>query len=181
MVKNSTGGNKSKAIARKTQAPHAHGHIRIAEETGEVYAQTIKVMGGNIIQAVDLEGNTLQVHIRGKFRGRRKRSNFIGPDTWLLVGLREWVHQSEKKICVCDVLEVYSESDKSRLMKTDLKVDWSVFTSRNSSNALIDDNDVEFLDETAIEYETLLNAAGADGKAPLSLVDEEGDICVDDI
>jgi hypothetical protein len=116
MVKNSTGGNKSKGLARKNFIKR-DSVLRVAKEEGEIYAQAVKIMGGNIASAIDIEGNPLRVHIRGKFRGRGKRDNFIGPNTWLLVGLHEWGNEKSKPSDIrdCDVLEVYNESDKSRL------------------------------------------------------------------
>jgi hypothetical protein len=89
MVKNNLGGNKAKGFARKNLVKKNTG-LRISQEEGEIYAQTIKIMGGIIATAIDIDGNPLRAHIRGKFRGRGKRDNFIGPGTWLLVGLHTW-------------------------------------------------------------------------------------------
>jgi hypothetical protein len=58
----------------------------------------------------------MNCHIRGKFRGRGKKDNFIVSGTLLLVGLREWEREpSAGKLLNCDLIEVYSESDKIRL------------------------------------------------------------------
>jgi translation initiation factor IF-1 len=88
--------------------------LRVAREEGEIYAQAVKIMGGNIASAIDINGNLLRAHIRGKFRGRGKHDNFIGPGTWLLVGLHDW--QSDKinpgDLKDCDILEVYNDMDK---------------------------------------------------------------------
>ena len=89
MVKNSTGGNKAKGFARKNLVKRDTA-LRTANEEGEIYAQAVKVMGGNIASAIDINGLPLRAHIRGKFRGRGKRDNFIEPGTWLLVGLHSW-------------------------------------------------------------------------------------------
>ena len=118
MVKNNFGGNKAKGFARKNLAKRDTA-LRTADETGEIYAQAVKVMGGSIASAIDIDGNPLRAHIRGKFRGRGKRDNFIGPGTWLLVGLHSWEGDKSTakvgEIRNCDILEVYSDSDKNRL------------------------------------------------------------------
>ena len=72
MVKNSTGGNKSKGLARKNFGKRDSA-LRLSKEEDEIYAQAIKVMGGNIASAIDINGGPLRVHIRGKFRGRGKK------------------------------------------------------------------------------------------------------------
>ena len=82
MVKNSTGGNKSKGFARKNLVKRDTA-LRVAREDGEIYAQAVKVLGGSIASAIDIDGKPLRAHIRGKFRGRGKRDNFIGSGTWL--------------------------------------------------------------------------------------------------
>ena len=89
MVKNVTGGNKSKGFARKNFAKKENG-LKISEDDAELYAQVTKIYGGPMCQVITLEGVEMMCHIRGKFRGRGKRDNFIGIGTWLLVGKREW-------------------------------------------------------------------------------------------
>ena len=116
MVKNSTGGNKSKGFARKNLVKRDTA-LRVAREDGEIYAQAVKVLGGSIASAIDIDGKPLRAHIRGKFRGRGKRDNFIGSGTWLLVGVHDWASEKTKPgdIIDCDILEVYNDTDKNRL------------------------------------------------------------------
>ena len=156
MVKNNTGGNKAKGFARKNLVKRDTA-LRVAQEEGEIYAQAVKVMGGSIVSVIDIDGNPLRGHIRGKFRGRGKRDNFIGPNTWLLVGLHDWDSDKIKPgdIRDCDVLEVYNDTDKNRLKNTVTSVDWNKFILNDNktvgSEAEKDEAEFEFADEATHE------------------------------
>lgn len=189
MVKNSFGGNKSKGFARKNLAKR-DAALRTSDEEGEMYAQAVKVMGGNIASAIDLDGNPLRVHIRGKFRGRGKRDNFIAPGTWLLVGLHDWeTGKSSAKfgeIKNCDVLEVYSDSDKNRLKTSVTYVDWSLFIENDTKTLGHDntgDNDTgfDFADDATQEYEQLIATQASAGASNMVVIDNGDEIDVDDI
>ena len=117
MVKNKTGGNKSKKSARKFSNPTiTNRKLRLAEEEGETYATVIKLLGGANCEVVTNDGVTRLCVIRNKFRGRDKRDNTIAPGVWILVGIRDWEARvgSEQK---CDLLEVYTSSEKDKLKK----------------------------------------------------------------
>ncbi len=189
MVKNSTGGNKAKGFARKNLTKRDTA-LRVADEDGEIYAQAVKVMGGSIASAIDINGNPLRAHIRGKFRGRGKRDNFIAPGTWLLVGLHSW--EADKSTATageirnCDILEVYSETDKNRLKTSVTSVNWSRFIA-NDTKTLGDDKTgedaggIEFADEDTQEYEQLIAAQAASGASNTIIMDDGEEVDVDDI
>ena len=188
MVKNNTGGNKAKGFARKNLVKRDTA-LRVAEETGEIYAQAVKVMGGSIASAIDIDGNPLRAHIRGKFRGRGKRDNFIAPGTWLLVGLHTWEDKSPSKageIRNCDILEVYNEIDKNKLRTTVTSINWSKFIA-NDSKTLGDDKmeedlaGFEFADEATQEYEQLIAAQASAGASITIVMDDGEEVDVDDI
>lgn len=192
MVKNKTGGNKSKGLARKNFA-RKDSSLRMANEEGEIYAQAIKVMGGNIASAIDLNGNSLRVHIRGKFRGRGKRDNFIGPNTWLLVGLHDW--QSDKSrmkpdaIKDCDILEVYSESDKTRLKNSVTDINWNTFITNDNKSFSTDkgntneDLGFNFMDAVTQEYEDIIATSSKTNPNSITefIIKDDIEINVDDI
>ena len=116
MVKN-TGGNKSKRLGRKhVNVPETRG-IRYAIEEGEEYAIVTKLHGGSC-QVTCKDGTSRVCMIRKKFKGRGKRDNIIMPGIWVLVGVRDWEVQGAGKMQKCDLLEVYSQSDKERLIQT---------------------------------------------------------------
>lgn len=188
MVKN-TGGNKAKGFARKNMVKTSHS-LRVLQETGEIYAQAVKILGGAMCRVVDLAGVEMNCHIRGKFRGRGKRDNTIVSGTWLLVGLREWEREPMKgKLLNCDLIEVYSDGDKSRLKNSVTSVDWTPFVVNDSRtvcdlDATSEDFDIEFTDDKTEEYKALIEAHVSSGKS--AVISTEGDdddeeINIDDI
>lgn len=188
MVKNNLGGNKAKAFARKNMVRRDVA-LRVAQEDGEIYAQAVKIMGGSIASAIDINGNPLRAHIRGKFRGRGKRDNFIEPGTWLLVGLHSWEtdkssSKTSTEIRNCDVLEVYSDSDKNRLKTSVTSINWSRFIendNKSHGNECKDDElGIVFADEATQEYEELIANQATTASSTFVMADGEV-INVDDI
>lgn len=188
MVKNS-GGNKAKGFARKSFAK-TDRQLRVSTDPEEVYAQVTKVLGGMMCQVITLEGTEMLCHIRGKFRGRGKRDNFIGNGTWMLVGKREWEKESVNgKLLNCDVIEVYSDSDKNKLKNTMTSVNWSLFVGNDSKmfgNEVVDDDSgFVFSDEKTQEYQELIDAhvksTIKNGESKIITTDDGEDIDVDDI
>jgi translation initiation factor IF-1 len=187
MVKNA-GGNKAKGYARKNMVKGTSS-LRVSEDPAEIYAQAIKISGGSMCRVHDLNGKEMNCHIRGKFRGRGKRDNLIVSGTWLLVGLREWEQEpSPGKLLNCDLIEVYSDSDKVRLKNSVTFVDWSPFIANDtraigSSENVVSD-DIEFADDKIQEYQALIEAHLTETKAGKSTIiaTEDGEeINVDDI
>lgn len=186
MVKNNTGGNKAKGYARKNLVKGVSA-LRVSEDPSEIYAQAIKISGGSMCRVNDLKGQELNCHIRGKFRGRGKRDNLIVPGTWLLVGLREWEKEpSSGKLLNCDLIEVYSESDKVRLKNSVTFVDWSPFVANDSrtigsSSADAVTDGIEFADDKTQEYQAIIEAHVKSGKNTIIATDDGVEIDVDDI
>jgi hypothetical protein len=182
MVKNNTGGNKAKGFARKNLVKRDN-ILRVAREEGEIYAQAVKIMGGRIASAIDVDGNPLRAHIRGKFSGRGKRDNFIGPGTWLLVGLHDWQSDNIKsgELKDCDILEVYNETDKERLKNSVTSVNWDKFIASEVKGLGGNDkeNGFEFADEVTQEYEDLIAAQVTTNNT--LIIDNDEQINVDDI
>jgi initiation factor 1A len=93
MVKNTTGGSKTKGQARKLvsfDSKASNKMLRISTDIYEVYAQVTKNLGNGMCHVLCADTKTRLCHIRGKFRGRGKRDNLVGLGSWLLVGIREW-------------------------------------------------------------------------------------------
>ena len=187
MVKNNTGGNTAKGFARKNLTKRDTA-LRVAREDDEIYAQAVKVMGGSIASAIDINGNPLRAHIRGKFRGRGKRDNFIAPGTWLLVGLHEWQTDKAKPSDLrdCDILEVYSEIDKNRLKNSVTSVNWSTFIANDTKTLgaaaeAAEECGIEFADEATQEYEQLIAAQATSGASNTIITDDGEAVDVDDI
>jgi initiation factor 1A len=107
MVKNIKGGKNAKKGARFQSATY----FRTPQE-GEMVVMIDKNLGNGILQVKGYDGTLYQCHIRKKFT-KERFSLRLG--VWVLVGLREF--ETQKK--VCDLLEVYSDSDVQRLLTMD--------------------------------------------------------------
>jgi initiation factor 1A len=118
MVKNATGGNKSKKQARSSSsAPQQN--IRKAKEEGEIYAAVTKIFGGPNCQVMCNDGISRSCIIRNKFKTKGKRDNNITIGSWILVGIRDWEVRSDGTQ-KCDLLEVYSHSEKDKLKQIEV-------------------------------------------------------------
>jgi len=189
MVRNVNGGSKAKGQARKFVTAKASNTLRISTDESEVYAQVIKVLGGAMCHVNDIDGKIMLCHIRGKFRGRGKRDNFVGTGTWVLVGLRDWASKesTKKKLEECDLLEVYNEQDKDRLKNTLTAINWSSFVAndvKTTTSADCDyDGGIEFSDEKTDEYRKLVEAQIKESKSgkSTSITPDEEEVDIDDI
>ncbi len=114
MVRNMTGGCKSKSQGRKFSSSHTlRSAIRLSSCNLEIYACVIKHYGQGRCCVKTVDDKELQCIIRNKFKGRSKRNNLLVIGSIVLVGLREWENTDNYKIC--DLLEVYDEEDESKL------------------------------------------------------------------
>jgi len=113
MVRNTTGGTKTKGLARKHQnSGGSSGHVRIPECKEEQFAYVAKMLGNGMCEVYIGEKNTRLIgHIRNKFRGRQKRHNQIVANSIVLVGLRDW----ESTLKNCDILCIYDDSEINQL------------------------------------------------------------------
>jgi translation initiation factor 1A len=187
MVKNTSGGSKTKGQARKFATFKPSNALRLSQDDFEVYAQITKMLGGAMCHCDCIDGKTRLCHIRGKFRGRGKRDNLITTGTWVLVGLRDWEagkENSKGKLENCDLLEVYSEQDKERLKSTVTSVNWSGFVAfdNKTANTSAAASDVfDFVDEKTEEYRRLIEEQVSQGNSLNIITEDEEEINVDDI
>jgi initiation factor 1A len=188
MVKNLSGGNKSKGFARKNTLKKDNALITSTDDL-EVYAQVTKILGGAMCQVVCLDGTEMICHIRGKFRGRHKRDNMIQNGTWLLVGKREWEKEpAPGKLMNCDVMEVYSEQDKQKLKNNLATINWMPFVandtkvmnaSTSSAATAHPEDNIVFTDEKTEEYQALMEIQLQN--RVITMVEEEEWINIEDI
>lgn len=142
MVKNTFGGNKAKAFARKGNNNNKDTKIRVSENEYEMYAIIEKMHGNGMCDVMCMDGEVRLLHIRGKFKGRGKRDNIIDKSSWLLVGIREYETVKEGKKQNCDVLEVYNNAEKDKLKTTVTSVDWKKFIKHDDViNNIVNEND----------------------------------------
>jgi initiation factor 1A len=159
MVKNTVGGNKSKGQARKHLSSNSNKALKVSDDEYEVYAQVTKMLGNGMCYVLCMDGKTRLCFIRGKFKGRGKRDNFIGLLSWVLVGLRDFETVKEGSQENCDLLEVYTDAEKEKL-RTTVHENWSLFTTssteKKEKSSSEEENDFEFIDEKTEEYMKLM-------------------------
>ena len=122
------GGKKGKRGGRKHINKPVHRGVRTVQEEGECYAVVKKLYGGANCEVLCDDGVTRLCVIRNKFRGRGRRDNMITGGKWIMVGIRDWEARAAGKPQKCDLLEVYSDNDKKRLI-SDHKGNWSLLSS----------------------------------------------------
>ena len=108
MVKNTTGGNKHKSMARKDISNQSSSNY-VPKNDSEHYAQVTKILGNGMcyVQIVMHDLSIIKdvlCHIRGKFRGKNKRHNTVSISSFVVVGLRDW----ESTLKNCDLIAIIS-------------------------------------------------------------------------
>jgi len=118
MVKNKTGGNRAKKFARKnTNESVAPRKLRFVELEDEMYAVVTKIMGNGQVQVLGSDDKERLCFIRYKFSGRNKHGNLVNVGSWVIVGNRSWETTNPEKLPKCDLLEIYTHQEKSRLIQ----------------------------------------------------------------
>ena len=170
MVKNQ-GGGKHKHLKRDSDG-FKPKEIQKSQCPEELYCIVEKVLGNGMFHG-RCEDNVLRLgHIPGKFRGFGKKDNLIVPNVWVLVGLRSYETANPKKLQNCDLLCVYSDSEKDTL-KRSVNKNWSLFislelkplggcgTSAGSSENNNIHEAVVFGDQRVSEYESIIQASSS--------------------
>lgn len=179
MVRNEGGGNKMKHLARKhvngSSQQQANKFLRVSQCKEEVYAYILRLLGNSMCMVKCVDGYERLCHIRGKFTGRSKRENALSQGTWVLVGLRQWdaekefaskASKTEKNIQKCDLLEIYSSSEREKLRVQEKIFQDVVADGSNSDNTNDSDdefktnNAVEFKDQKTLEYQEIIAQGG---------------------
>ena len=162
MVKNDTGGNKGKGLARKhVNAAKCGGSklLRVATDEAERYAVVSKMLGNGmcyvrLLSGGGSTGDKLCI-IRNKFKGRGKRDNILDSGSWVLVGMREWASKQD----TCDLLEVYNDGERDRLMKNEPCFKGVVANESGGTNNGTNNGGgslVQFADSTTLKYSKLI-------------------------
>lgn len=181
MVRNEGGGNKMKHLARKHvngSSQQANKFLRVSLCKDEVYAYIMRLLGNSMCMVKCVDGYERLCHIRGKFTGRSKRENALSQGTWVLVGLRQWdaekefaskVSKTDKKVQKCDLLEIYSSSEREKLRVQEKIFQDIVAEGQNSDSGGNDGNiddefktnhAIEFKDQKTLEYQEIIAQDG---------------------
>jgi translation initiation factor IF-1 len=184
MVKN-LGGNKAKSFARKNEKPNTSNRLRMSECDEEKYAVVRKIYGGCMCEIYCDDLKYRKGIIRGKFRGKGKRNNIIGPGTVVLVGIRDWASETASdKLEQSDILEVYSALELDQLkQKPKFPTDFLESSMREMfGNSSSSDRNDEFI-FTTVEDNLSSSLADASASSELTNTFETGEqvINIDDI
>jgi initiation factor 1A len=148
MGKNLLGGGKSRKGARNRQNDAAtQKATRYSNDASEVYACVTRLFGGPNCEVKCVDGELRLCVIRNKFRGRGKRDNTLTSGTWVLIGLRDWESRTDGKLPRCDLLEVYTSSDKQRLKNTVKDVNWGNLAGIGADPEVASDDEIDFVDQ----------------------------------
>ena len=182
MVKNTTGGSKAKGQARKVGGGAQAHKLRVSHDELEFYSVAVRAYGNAMFEVLGVDNVKRLCHIRGKFKGRGKRDNFISVGMYILVGLREWESQdaliAQKKLPNCDLIAIYSDQDKDRLKSEESHIDWDVLKAMEDSQKVVKcESTIHFTEDDA----PLVLTKGAMSTDVDIICDEEDAINVDDI
>ena len=114
MVRNTTGGSKTKSQARKSfvKSSDIRPSVRTPQNEFERIATVSKLLGnGMCYVSISSFTDPLICHIRGKFRGRSKKHNIVNIGSTVLVGLRDWESPHFKNTDLLDILHNHSNPD----------------------------------------------------------------------
>lgn len=162
MVKNTMGGCNGKKVAHKHAVKSTKSGLRVSQNKSEIYG-VVKRLNGNTFDVTCIDEKERRCFIRGKFKGRGKRDNIIEVDKWVLIGLREFQQapselvlvNGKKEMEMCDLLEVYSSSEKETLKRThgvymkESELARSTVTSETNEEAL------QFVDMDTLRYQEI--------------------------
>lgn len=184
MVKN-FGGKKTKGMARKNINIKPNNILRISLNDFEKYAQVTKLLGNGMCHVQCDNNETLLCHIRGKFRGRGKRDNFVKAGSLLLVGIREYESGGDgKKLKNCDLLEVYSDQDREKLKQSVTNVNWKLLSMNLMTHEKDDEKEeIHFVDNGQDEYYEIMHQNTLSNTKIQNIVfgEDEEEIDIDDI
>ena len=178
MVRNTTGGSKTKAFARKNT-----GQVSTVDYAPrcelEKTATVTKLYGNGMCQVLTTESPQLDLlcHIRGKFRGRSKKQNMIVVNSRIVIGLRDWENPYKN----CDLISVSSSYE-------DVSVAYGSKSGGGSGGSGIVLDNFTFSNEESNVFGTNPHASGSNdmdysSSAPndASASKEDIDIDIDDI
>jgi len=141
MVKNQYGGSKHKKMSSKSFKQNISNGLRTAEDEDELYAIITQKLGYGHILAIGIDNTEYMVHIGGKFNSEIKNMKKYD---FILIGKRVWETTTNKKQPRADLLEIYNETDKKKLLKINGN-NWNVLLradttlSKDKNNNMIDD------------------------------------------
>ena len=121
-----------------------------------MYGAVVKLYGGSNCEVMCNDGISRLCIIRNKFKGRGKRGNVINSCVWVLVGVRDWEVRVNKPQR-CDLLEVYTDSDKEKLRQTaGCSFDTLLRVNTDGTTEIAPDDGIVFVNEETYKYENAI-------------------------
>lgn len=161
MVKNTMGGCNGKKVAHKHAVKSNKSGLRVSQNKSEIYG-VVKRLNGNTFDVTCIDDKERRCFIRGKFKGRGKRDNIIEVDKWVLIGLREFqqvpselVVNGKKEMEMCDLLEVYSSSEKDTLKRTHGIYMKESELARAIAATVVSEESFQFVDTDTMRYQKI--------------------------
>jgi translation initiation factor IF-1 len=162
MVKNTMGGCNGKKVAHKHAVKSTKSGLRISQNKSEIYG-VVKRLNGNTFDVTCIDEKDRRCFIRGKFKGRGKRDNIIEVDKWVLIGLREFQQvpsevvlvNGKKEMEMCDLLEVYSSSEKETLKRTHGVYMKESELARSITATAASEESFQFVDTDTLRYQKI--------------------------
>tara|TARA_X000000368_G_C23012070_1_gene703962 strand:+ start:1106 stop:1642 length:537 start_codon:yes stop_codon:yes gene_type:complete len=148
MVKNTSGGTKTKGLARKhVKSAGGGAALRLPEEQLETIVAVGSMLGNGMCEVFNNDDERFIAHIRNKFKGRHKRANLITKNSIILCGYREW----EKPYKNLDVIFIYDDHNINQLRENPT-INITNICKRISNNTYHHDHDLNnhfvFTDDT---------------------------------
>jgi translation initiation factor IF-1 len=156
------GGCNGKKVAHKHAVKSTKSGLRISQNKSEIYG-VVKRLNGNTFDVTCVDEKERRCFIRGKFKGRGKRDNIIEVDKWVLIGLREFQQvpsehalvNGKKEMEMCDLLEVYSSSEKETLKRTHGVYMKESELSRSVAATAASEETLQFVDMDTLRYQKI--------------------------
>ena len=156
------GGCNGKKVAHKHAVKSTKSGLRISQNKSEIYG-VVKRLNGNTFDVTCIDEKERRCFIRGKFKGRGKRDNIIEVDKWVLIGLREFQQVPSELVLVngkrememCDLLEVYSSSEKETLKRTHGVYMKESELSRSVAATAASEEALQFVDMDTLRYQKI--------------------------
>lgn len=154
------GGCNGKKVAHKHAVKSTKSGLRISQNKSEIYG-VVKRLNGNTFDVSCIDEKERRCFIRGKFKGRGKRDNIIEVDKWVLIGLREFQQvpselvlvNGKKEMEMCDLLEVYSSSEKETLKRTHGIYMKESELARSIAATVASEESFQFVDMDTLRYQ----------------------------
>ena len=123
--------------------------LRFVNGDEEIYGLVTKCLGNSQFLIICNDRVERLCILRNKFTGRNKQSNMISIGSWVIVGLRNWETSKPNKKDKCDMLEVYTNNEKYRLIQ-ESKVNLSFLSQQE--NLLLNNGEHQEEDNTNIIF-----------------------------